>query len=143
MLTRKPDWQSCLSSYVLECAAKPFRYGELDCGLFVAGAIEAMTGVDVAGDLRGVYATRKEAFGTIRRLAGRASMEAIAECIAARCGAQEVPVAFAQRGDAVQLGRGRAATLGIVAMHGTEILAPAKDGLVRMEMSKAVRAWHI
>jgi hypothetical protein len=142
-MRRRSDWQSRLSAYVVERAHEPFRYGAFDCGLFVAGAIEAMTGVDMAAELRGKYSSRQEAFAVIRRLCGRATMTAVADHLSAAFGIAEVPVAFAQRGDPVQLRRGRAARLGLVAMHGTEILVPYAGGLLRLPLSHAVRAWRI
>jgi hypothetical protein len=140
MLQRKPDWQSALSEYVIACAQQPFRYGAMDCGLFVAGAMEAMTGVDVAAELRGKYTNRTQAFEAIRRACGRKSMGAIADHLAAKFGIEEVAILSAWRGDAVQSRTGR---LGIVAMHGTEILTPAKFGLLRLPLEHAVRAWRI
>ncbi len=142
-MIRRPDWQSRLSDYLVRTANRPFQYGELDCGLFVAGAIEAMTGVDVAAELRGEYSSRKTAFAAIRRLCGRASMTGIADYLAAKHGLREMPVALAQRGDAVQLGHGCRSPLAIVAMHGTEILVPCADGILRLPLSYATRAWRI
>lgn len=117
-----------------------FQYGIQDCGLFVAGAIEAMTGIDVAAELRGHYSNRTQAYDAIRRVCGRRRMDTIADHLAAQFGIAEIQPAFAQRGDAVQCKTGR---LGIVAMHGTEILTPYKDGLLRLPLSHAERAWHI
>ena len=142
-IIRRSNWQSALSAYLLGVYATPFRYGALDCGLFVAGAIEAMTGVDVAADLRGRYRNRTEAFAAIKALCGVATMPAAADCLADAYGIPEVPVLCAQRGDAVQLRRGRAASLGIVAMHGTEILSPFAQGILRLPLSHATRAWRI
>jgi hypothetical protein len=139
---RLPDWQSRLDGYLQACARQPFQYGELDCGLFVAGAIRAMTGVDVAEELRG-YSNRKEAFGRISAACGSKSMAAIADHLAAKFAIREVTVWNAQRGDPVQLKRGRASTLGLIAMHGFEVLTPYKDGLLRIPKSLAVRAWHV
>lgn len=143
MLTRLPNWQSALSAYLLSVYAVRFHYGELDCGLFVAGAIRAMTGVDVAADLRGRYRNRREAFAAIRALCGHPTMGAIADHLARVHGIEEISVLCAQRGDAVQLRHGRAASLGIVAMHGTEILTPYAAGILRLPLSHATRAWRI
>lgn len=136
---RRPNWQSALSEYIVACAARKFEYGVMDCGLFVAGAIAAMTGVDVAADLRG-YRNRLEAFEAIRRVCGRKSMGAIADHLALRFEIPQIGVLFATAGDPVQSRTGR---LGIVAMHGTEILTPAKDGLLRLPLEHAMRAWRI
>ena len=139
---RLENWQAALSDYLLNAERVPFRYGRQDCGLFVAGAIRAMTGVDVASTLRG-YAKRTEAFKRIADLCGQPTMEAVAGHLAALHGVSEVPVFCAQRGDAVLLRSGRRSSLGIVAMHGTEILTPYRDGLLRLPLSHARRAWHI
>ena len=142
MLTRLEHWPSALSDYLLRTEGVRFRYGVQDCGLFVAGAIHAMTGVDVVANLRG-YDNRKEAFKRIAALCGHPTMEAVSVHLAALYGIPEVPVLCAQRGDAVMLRSGRRSSLGIVAMHGTEILTPYRDGLLRLPLSHARRAWHI
>ena len=142
MMTRIESWPSELSDYLLRAERIRFRYGSQDCGLFVAGAIRAMTGVDVASTLRG-YTNRAEAFSRIATLCGTPTMEAIAGHLAVLHGAPEVPVLCAQRGDAVLLRSGRRSSLGIVAMHGTEILTPYRAGLLRLPLSHARRAWHI
>ena len=138
-MTRLDSWQTTLSVYLLQCYGRPFKYGVMDCGLFVAGAIEAMTGVDVASELRG-YQNRTQAFEAIRRVCGCKNMLVICDHIAAEFGCPAIPVTMAQRGDALQL---RSGSLGIVAMHGTELLTPYKDGLLRLPLKQAVRAWRI
>jgi hypothetical protein len=141
-LCRRGDWQSRLSDYLVAVARRPFKYGDLDCGLFVAGAIESMSGVDVARELRG-YTNRRDAFARIKAMCGSPSMAAIATYLAEKHQLAEVPTAMAQRGDAVQLARGSKAKLGLVAMHGFEILVPYRDGILRVPRSLAARAWHI
>jgi len=138
-MQRIPQWQSKLSAYLLGCYGRPFQYGVMDCGLLVAGAIEAMTGVDVAGELRG-YHNRTQAYESIRRVCGCKNMLLICDHIAAEFCCPAIPVAMAQRGDPLQL---RSGSLGLVAMHGTELLTPYKDGLLRLPLNQAVRAWRI
>jgi hypothetical protein len=142
-MTRLGDWQARLSDYIVSNATTKFKYGVLDCGLFVAGAIEAMTGIDPAEGLRGKYKNRKEAFDAIESMCGTPTTEAIAEHLAGQYNVQEVSVLFAQAGDAVVLRRGRRSSLGIVAMHGTEILTPFKDGILRLPLELATKAYHI
>jgi hypothetical protein len=141
-LIRLEGWPAALSDYLLRAERTPFKYGRQDCGLFVAGAIHAMTGVDVVANLRG-YSDRKEAFTRIAALCGQPTMEAVSVYLAAQNEIPEIPVLRAQRGDAVMLRSGRRSSLGIVAMHGTEILTPYRDGLLRLPLSHARRAWHI
>ena len=54
-MTRLPDWRARLNRYVADSARQEFRLGRMDCALFAAGAVEAMTGEDPARDLRGRY----------------------------------------------------------------------------------------
>ena len=142
-MVRLSDWQSRLSTYLVSCAHTPFRYGHLDCGLFVAGAIQAISGVDVAKELRGKYKTRSEALEQITLLCGSPTMEAVAVYLANENGFPEVPVLCAQRGDPVVLKSGRRSTLGIIAMHGTEVLTPYRHGILRVPLSLATRAFRI
>jgi len=102
-----------------------------------------MTGIDVAASLRGKYTTRTEAFAEIKALCGFPTMEAVAQHLAEEHGFFEVPVLCAQRGDAVVLKSGRRSTLGIVAMHGTEVLTPYRHGLLRVPLSLATHAYRI
>jgi hypothetical protein len=64
---RLPDWRPRLFAYVETARRQPFAHGRLDCALFVAGAVEAMTGSDPAAELRGRYTTRSEGARAIRR----------------------------------------------------------------------------
>jgi hypothetical protein len=140
---RKPNWHIALADYLRSCESARFEYGRMDCGLFVAGAIQAVSGIDVAEAVRGTYATRTQAFARIGALCGARTVEAVAVHLAARYGLREVGVAFAQRGDPVLLKHGRASRLGLIAMYGTEILAPGRVGLLRFPLDRATRAWHI
>lgn len=56
-----------LSDYVDETERVPFAYGSHDCLLWVAGAIERITGVDHAAAYRGRYTSLAEAKGLIGR----------------------------------------------------------------------------
>lgn len=143
MMRRRSDWQSQLGAYLERVAHWRFAYGELDCGLFAANAIEAMTGVDIAVDLRGRYSSRPQAFAAIQTITGAATMIGVAEHFACKHGLGERPVLMSQRGDLVALRTGRRSSLGIVAMHGTEILAPYGRGILRLPISHATRSWQV
>lgn len=58
-MTRHPDWRQRLTAYLRARAGQPYRPGRHDCALFAAGAVEAMTGVDLARGWRG-YRTLAE-----------------------------------------------------------------------------------
>lgn len=92
-MIRLPDWRPRLSAYLTSVARTPFDYGTHDCALFVAGAVQAMTGVDLAEHYRGRYTTLE---GGLKALArhGLADHEAAAMALFAR-----VHPAFAAVGD--------------------------------------------
>lgn len=79
MIPRLFDWRSRLNSYIAASRRRPLVMGEFDCGLFPAGAVEAMTGFDPAIDLRGTYddfpsakrALRKHGFKTHADMAAK------------------------------------------------------------------------
>ena len=54
---RLPDWKQHLTLYLADVARRPFAPGVHDCALFAAGAVQAMTGVDMAAPFRGRYRT--------------------------------------------------------------------------------------
>lgn len=74
---RFPDWKPRLTAYLASIARAPFAPGAHDCALFAAGCIEAMTGQDLARDLRGTYKTTKQGLKALRA-AGFDGIEAYA-----------------------------------------------------------------
>jgi uncharacterized protein DUF6950 len=102
-----------------------------------------MTGADVAERFRRRYTTRKEALEAVKEYTGKASVRAIVEALFREHGMREVPVLCGQRGDAVLVKRGRDYSLGLIALDGKEIIALAKDSLLRWPLSRAVRAWRV
>lgn len=57
VLTRLPDWQPRLRAFLRDATTRALEPGKHDCCLFGAGAIEAMTGADLALGWRGHYTT--------------------------------------------------------------------------------------
>lgn len=54
-MRRLPDWEERLGAYINQVRDAPFRYGEHDCILHSARAVEVMTGTDIAAGYRGEY----------------------------------------------------------------------------------------
>jgi hypothetical protein len=142
VLTRKDSWQLLLHQYLCACREKPFRYGAMDCCLFVCDAIEAMTGVDVAAPLRGQYSSRKQAFRAIEKYAGHPSVQAVTERVTRDHEMPEVTPLLAQRGDVVLLERSYDFSLALVGLDGA-ILAAAAVGFEHAPLSLATRAWRV
>jgi hypothetical protein len=94
-LERLPDWEDRLTAYIQTIADTPFEWGWNDCLMFVAGAIDAVTGQDPADEHRGQYRSQTGAVRYLKKL-GFDSPEACLDALFER-----VPAAFARRGDVV------------------------------------------
>ena len=66
-MTRLPDWDRRLARVTEKHMRSPGVWGESDCLLTVADAIEAVTGVDHAAKVRGKYSTPAGAAKLMRR----------------------------------------------------------------------------
>lgn len=143
-LQRCGDWASRLELYLQACDRRKFRYGQLDCCLFVCDAVQVMTGIDLAAWFRFRYRTRREAHELMRKFAGGPSVQAVVRRVADEYRLDSVAPAFAQRGDMVLVRRAnRTYSLGLLAMNGRDVLVAVwPQGVQRMPLSFAVEAWH-
>lgn len=143
VLTRFPDWTSRLESFLRESADRKFKYGQMDCGLFVADAILSMTGTDIAEPYRNRYSSRAEALSLASEIADAKSIEAIATERSAAHGMTEVPFLRANRGDMILLRRPRDFSLGILGLDGRGVLIAAAIGWGVAKSPVPVRAWRV
>src|SRR6185312_10890052 len=143
MLRRKHNWQGALDRFLLDHRADRFAYGLWDCCLFVCGAIEVMTGVDLAATFRGRYYSHAEAVAAIRADVCKPSLRALVEKITAAHDMVPVSVLSAQRGDVVIIRRGkRDYSLGLVALSGREVLVVGRRGLLAIPLDRAMKGWR-
>ncbi len=135
MISRQPDWRPRLVAYLATVSAKPFAYGSQDCALFVAGAVEAMTGSDPAAGYRGLYQSLK---GGLKLLA----RDGLADHVTLlRATFEEIPIAFAGVGDIAVIGEVGMPALGI--FEGEQILVLREDGLGLMPRPAATLAFRV
>lgn len=144
-LTRLENWDTgALHEFLIERAERPFTWGENDCALFVADAILAMTGVDIAADFRGRYANEEEAFAAVRTITGGSTLEDAAAWCAARHELVEWPLPlFAQRGDMVVVENEGRLISALVHLSGRHAVTVGELGLRRLPITAVVRAWHV
>lgn len=131
---RRADWRVGLSAYLNKVARKPFRPGSHDCALFVAGAVEAMTGADLAAQWRG-YKSLEEGRERLSEAGYGDHVSLVASLF------NEVAPSFAQVGDIVVLPADTGASLGIVQGEGVYCLTPA--GLAVVSRMLAERAFRV
>ncbi len=60
-IERLLDWEQRLYQFIEGRRLRPFAWGRHDCALFAADAVQQMTGVDLAAEVRGQYHTAKAA----------------------------------------------------------------------------------
>lgn len=142
-LQRRPDWQSRLAEFLVSHRQNHFSYGTWDCGLFVADAIQVITGTDLAAPFRGKYSSLSQVRKAIRDYTGSPSVRALAERIATEHQMRGVSIRRARRGDLVLLKRPRDYSLGLVDLNGKQIIVVFDRGLTRLPLTDAFLAWRI
>lgn len=131
---RVRDWRARLGRYLARAAHEPFAWGESDCALFAAGAVEAMTGVDPAADWRGHYTTERGAWRVLRRR----GFESLADAVAAAM--PGIAPGEAREGDIAVIGEGREATIGVIARD--HVVCRAEHGIALVPRARIARAFR-
>lgn len=131
-MIRKQCWETALSDYLAANGEAVFAWGEKDCALFVADALLAMTGDDIAAPFRGKY---KTAGGSVRALRREGYLDAWSVFDAHL---SEIPPAFAQRGDVAMYSGAMGICIGRTALFLTE-----DEGLTARPMIEWTRCWRV
>lgn len=100
-MQRHEDWPERLTAYIGSAwkNPQPHQFGVMDCCLYAAGAVEALSGVDIAADWRGTYDDLESAQVLVSEIGDGRGIEGMLEALAAEHGWCEVEVNFIQRGD--------------------------------------------
>lgn len=132
-LRRLPDWQPRLAQLISKRMQHPLAWGLHDCAMFAADAVQAVTGVDLAEDLRGTYSTAEGAEATLQQHGGLVGL-----CVQ-RLG-PVVRASMAQPGDIglAQVGDKR----GLVVCGGAHFLGVGALCLQPLPPSVVLRAWR-
>lgn len=137
MINRVDGWDVKLAEYVRAKETATFSWGHLDCTLFTAGAVEAMTGVDHAKDFRGTYLSPVGAYKVLEQHGG---VHGLADSILG----ERVPPLLLKRGDVAAVPSGYSSdALGVVALCGREIVLMRETGTARVPLSTAKHGWHV
>ena len=144
-MQRLPKWDTqLLPAFIAMRKTKPFMWGANDCCTMAADAIQAITGVDIAGDFRGQYLDEKSAFKLIKKLTGGTTVADAAEYCAVRHGMTEYKYPLqAKRGDLVVLEDAGRLIAGFVYVDGRHIAAVGEDGFRYYLITEAKRAWAV
>jgi cell wall-associated NlpC family hydrolase len=143
MLKRSNTWVEDLYAFVRSRKDTPYAWGSNDCCSFVCDAILAMTGTDVYSEFRGKYTDEAGAGAILQTVVGSTDKAAAIDYITTKFAMPEITVPFAQRGDVVLLGVDGGFALGIVHLDGSNAAAVAAEGLHRVPLTLATRAWRV
>ncbi|WP_429152115.1 DUF6950 family protein [Aeromonas hydrophila] len=104
---RHPDWQIRIITTIQAASERPFCWGENDCCLFVADVCLAACDKDPAAEYRGRYRTEIGAKRVLAKTHGDipAALDAMFD---------RIPVAMAQRGDALVFDGPQGQTAGVM-----------------------------
>ena len=136
-MKRKTNWRPLLAAYVESVAHTPFAWGSHDCALFAAGAVEAMTGEDIAKGFRGRYTTLAGGLRLLKK-SGHNTHADLATSLF-----EEVHPSQAQVGDlaAIEVDGGMA--LGVVQGERIYVIGPGESRLGTVALRQAARAFRV
>ena len=132
---RLENWERRLGDYLDTRRGQDFAYGTNDCGMFAAGAVEAVTGVDPIPSFRGAYDSATTSIRALKRL-GKGTLDATIDSLF-----DEHPIGYARRGDIVWNGESVGVCIGHEALFVGEI--EGVSGLVSVPRSGWVKAWTV
>lgn len=117
------DWKARLARYLDDVRTKPFAYGDHDCALFAAGAIEAQTGENPAKGYD--YSTLKGGLQALKANGHETHLDAL------KAITRPVERHYAQRGDIAVVDIGSPA-LGVVT--GAHVTLVSERGLIVFDL---------
>lgn len=142
-MTRLPDWEQRLSAYITAAWDRPFDWGQHDCILHSASAVEAQTGVDIAADYRGRYSDKASAAAILKTQGEGTLLRTLDATLERRKPSR------ARRGDLVWYKGAIGVCLGAeAAFVGEDRLADAanvvmREGLVMISRGLWTKAWTV
>lgn len=118
----RPDWRVAFMAAIDAHRPHPFAWGKHDCGILAADCIKAVTGRDIAKNIRGHYRCQQTAAAFLAMCGYRSSLHVVARHF------PRIPIAFARAGDiaVVRTEQGPA----LAPVMGAEIAAYRADGVL-------------
>lgn len=133
---RKPNWATLLNNYITDNRNTPFEWGKFDCCLFVAGAIEAMTGQDFGAPFKGEYSTAKGSLKALKKHGGGDLRGTFTQLFG-----DFKPRLHAKRGDVGLIDTEMGEAVGI--MWGGSVWVVTEEGLTSLPQYKIKGCWEI
>lgn len=134
-LSRHPKWRASLCAFLSSVSRAEYKPGQHDCALFAAGAIQAMTGEDLAAEFRGQYQSIGDGYALLREKGFDGPVEFAAAHF------EEIEPLFAQVGDLAVVDGDDSDALGIV--QGSQVYVLRLDGPGRVDLTDVKRAFRV
>lgn len=138
-LTRFQNWEERFTNYVNEYMNKPFKRGQHDCALFVCNVVLEMTGHDFAEEYRDKYETKEQAYELLKKF----GFKDLLQLAKKKGGKPYENLNFAKRGDVVLIQNEEGYSLAIIDLTGRTALTTGKDGLIKVDRGRWLKAWSI
>lgn len=133
---RAPRWEHALAEVLAAHERRPFAWWHNDCVRFVARCIAAVRGACPLGGI----AWPADAGGAGAVLAAHGGLTAYWTRV---LGPPRATPLAAQRGDLVLVRQDGRTACAIVTLTGWHVASPGPDGLVRLPLDAAHRAWSV
>lgn len=135
VVARPEGWELRLHQTLVRYSEAPFEWGSQDCFTLCTDVVKAML-QEQRGEWR-EYTSAKDALQILKEQGFRDIGEAFASVF------EEIPPAFAQRGDIGRADYPGAKFGGGVVFIGHEVVCKAEQGLVRLPVSAVQRAFRV
>ncbi len=139
-LQRLPDWRVRFEATCDQLRAQPFAWGENDCGVGLAARlVAAVTGVDLAAQWRGHYASKAGALKALKET----GFDTLGDFVASLLPEYPEGPSRAKIGDlvAIEVGAPFGHALGVV--NGERVFVLTEDGHGTVDLLSASRAYKV
>lgn len=134
-LTRRSDWEPRLNALIADRRTWVHEYGNHDCALWPAAAVEAITGEDFGAPFRGKYSDETGARAALREFGAGTLVKTFDSHL------KRIDKAMAQRGDlALHEGHVGVVLVGEALFVGQE---GGREGFVRIPRADWTLCWRV
>jgi hypothetical protein len=138
-LRRVAGWEERLEALWLARQATPFTWGVHDCCMWAADVVQAVTGVDLAGEQRGQYDSAETGAVVLAEVGGVLGLAWTRLSPVADL----VPIALATAGDVGVVQQGGAIGHTLVVNVGDRWVGPGEVGLVEWPAARVLLCWCV
>ena len=132
---RKQNWFIALTQFIESRRYSPFIWGENDCCLFVADAVQLISGIDAAAPYRNKYTTAVGAARALKKYGDGTMAGAWSACF------EEIRPQDMGRGDVALIDVEGAPASAL--SFGNKLWAVSDNGLITVPRTEAFRAWRV